>query len=119
MARLTIIVGLVVLVLAAIVGWQTAARILANAELRDDLHNLASQTGARIGLLEFNTDDDFRHAVIGQANQYDIQLQPEQITVRRSGTPKEPIIYLGADYTARVRLLGYSFTLHFTPSSAQ
>ena len=52
-------------------------------QLRDDLHNLASQTGARIGLLEFNTDDDFRHAVIGQAEQYDIHLQPEQIIVRR------------------------------------
>jgi len=74
---------------------------------------------ARIGLVDFNTDNDFRSAVIRKAEQYDIYLQPEQITVRRSGTLKEPIIYLAADYKARVRLPGYSFTLHFTPSSAQ
>jgi hypothetical protein len=71
------------------------------------------------GLVDFNTDNDFRSAVIRKAEQYDIYLQPEQITVRRSGALKEPIIYLAADCKARVRLPGYSFTLHFTPSSAQ
>jgi hypothetical protein len=119
MVRIRIVVGLVALVLALIAGWQSAAWALANVELRDDLHDLASQTGARIGLVEFNTDNDFRYAVIRKAAQYDIQLQPEQIIVRRSGTVKGPIIYLAADYKARVRLPGCSFALHFTPSSMQ
>jgi hypothetical protein len=39
--------------------------------------------------------------------------------VRRSGTLKDPVVYLAADYQTRVRVLGYSFTLHFTPSSEQ
>jgi hypothetical protein len=117
--RTKIVAGLLALVLTVIAGWQTAACELANVELRDDLHNLASQAPARIGLVDFNTDNDFRSAVIRKAEQYDIYLQPEQITVRRSGTLKEPIIYLAADYKARVRLPGYSFTLHFTSSSAQ
>jgi hypothetical protein len=115
--RIRIVAGLLVLILTVIACWQTAACELANVELRDDLHDLASQVSARIGLVDFDTDNDFRDAVIRKAEQYDIYLRPEQITVRRSGTLKEPIIYLAADYKARVRVLGYSFTLHFTPSS--
>jgi hypothetical protein len=117
--RTIIAVGLVALVLIVIAAWQTAASELANVELRDDLHDLSAQVSARIGLGDFNTDKDFRDAVIRKAERYDIYLQPEQITVRRSGTLKEPIIYLAADYQAHVRVLGYSFTLHFTPSSEQ
>jgi hypothetical protein len=117
--RTKIVAGLLALVLTVTAGWQTAACELANAELRDDLHDLASQVSARIGLVDFDTDNDFRDAVIRKAEQYDIYLQPEQITVRRSGTLKEPIIYLAADYKVPVRLLAWSFTLHFTPSSAQ
>jgi hypothetical protein len=88
-------------------------------ELRDDLHDLSSQVSAKIGLMDFKTDNDFRDAVIRKAERYDIYLQPEQITVRRSGTVKDPVVYLAADYQTRVRVLGYSFTLHFTPSSEQ
>ena len=117
--RTPIVAGLLVLALAVSAVWQTAACELANVELRDDLHDLSSQISAKIGLVEFNTDKDFRDAVIRKAERYDIYLQPEQITVRRSGTLKEPVIYLAADYQARVRVLGYSFTLHFTPSSEQ
>jgi ABC-type molybdate transport system substrate-binding protein len=117
--RTLIVAGLLALVLAVIAGWQTAACELANVELRDDLHDLSSQISARIGLVDFNTDNDFRAAVIRKAERYDIYVQPEQITVLRSGTLKDPIIYLAANYQARVRVLGYSFTLHFTPSSEQ
>jgi len=83
-----IVAGLLVLALAVSAVWQTAACELANAELRDDLHDLSSQISARIGLVDFNTDKDFRDAVIRKAERYDIYLQPEQITVRRSGTLK-------------------------------
>ena len=117
--RTIIVVGLLALVLTVIAVWQTAACELANVELRDDLHDLSAQVSARIGLVDFNTDKDFRDAVIRKAERYDIYLQPEQITVRRGGTLKDPIIYLAADYQARVRVLGYSFTVHFTPSSEQ
>jgi hypothetical protein len=119
MLRIRIIVGLVVLVLPLTVGWQSVGWTLANAQLRDDLHNIASEPAARIGWVDYKTENDFRYAVIRKAEQYDIHLQPEQITVRRSGTLKEPIIYLAADYATRVRLPGYSFNMHFTPSSMQ
>ena len=117
--RTIIVVWLLVLALAVSAVWQTAACELANVELRDDLRNLSSQVSARIGLVDFNTDKDFRDAVIRKAERYDISLQPEQITVRRSGTLKDQVIYLAVDYQACVRVLGHSFTLHFTPSSEQ
>ena len=117
--RTIIVVGLLALVLTVVAVWQTAACELANVELRDDLHDLSSQISAKIGLVDFNTDKDFRDAVIRKAEHYDIYLQPEQITVRRSGTLKDQVIYLAVDYQACVRVLGHSFTLHFTPSSEQ
>jgi len=119
MVRIKIVAGLVAILPPLIAGWQSAAWTLANAQLRDDLHDIALQPAARIGWVDFKTDNDFRYAIIRKAQQYDIRLQPEQITVRRSGTLKEPIIYLAAEYDTRVRLPGFSFTLHFTPSSEQ
>ena len=44
-------------------------------------------------------------------------LAPEQITVQRIGTPGAPAVFVAADYSVPVSLPGYSFVLHFTPSS--
>jgi hypothetical protein len=79
---------------------------------------LAAQNGTRIGLYSPSTDDDLRNAVIRKAQEHEIDLEPEEVTVRRTGTEEEPIIYLAADYKVRVKLLGFPITLHFTPSSA-
>lgn len=119
MRKVKLILGLAVLVLAIIAGWQIASCELASLELHEDLRDLAAQTGAHIGLNSFNTDEDFRNAVIRAAKRHEIQLEPEQVTVQRTGTAQGPIIYLAADYNARVTLAGCSFTLHFRPSSAK
>lgn len=119
MGKVKLILGLVVLAVAIIAGWQIASCELANLELREDLRDLAAQTGAFIGLNSFSTDEDFRNAVIREAKKYGIQLEPEQVTVQRTGTAQVPIIYLAADYKVPVTLPGYSFTLHFHPSSAK
>ena len=119
MGKVKLILGLAVLGLAIIAGWQIASCELANLELHEDLRDLAAQTGAYIGVNPFNTDDDFRNAIIRAAKKYEIRLEPEQVTVGRTGTPPAQIIYLAADYKARVALPGCSFTLHFHPSSAR
>lgn len=119
MRRAKLSVGIAVLALAIIAGWPIASCELANIELHEDLRDLAAQTGAHIGLNSFNTDQDFRNAVIGAAKRYEIQLEPEQVTVQRMGTPQAPIIYLAADYNVRVTLTGFSCTIHFHPSSAK
>ena len=57
--------------------------------------------------------------VVRAAKEHEIQLEPEQVILHRTGTAEAPILSLAADYNARVKLPGYSFTLHFTPSSAR
>jgi len=119
MRKVKLILGLAVLAFAGVAGWQIASCELANSELREDMRDLAAQVGTRIGLTPQSTDEDFRRAVVRKAQEHEIQLEPEQVTVERTGTDDAPIIYLAADYKVRVKLPGFSFTFHFTPSSAK
>ncbi len=119
MGKAKLILGLAVLALAGVEGWRIAWCELANFELHEDMQDLAAQIGSRIGLSPPSTDEDFRSAVIRKAEEHEIHLEPEQVTVQRTGTDEAPIIYLAADYKVRVKLLGFSFTFHFTPSSAK
>lgn len=115
--KVTIVIVLGVLTLAIIAGWQIGSCELANFELHDDLRDLAPQRSARIGLAQPSSDGEIRNTIIRYAEGYGIHLEPDQVTVRRSGPAQEPVFYLAADYRAPVKLPGYSFTLHFTPSS--
>ena len=117
MKKLAWIAGLIVLALVVSVGWQIASAEIADRQLREDLRDTASQAGARIGLLELSSIDDFRDAVIRVAKQHGIILAPSQVTVRRSGEGVASLVYLAADYTEPVNLPGFSFNLHFTTTS--
>ena len=119
MGKAKLILALAVLVLTVVAGWRIASCELANFELHEDMRDLAAQVGSRIGLTPQSTDEDFRRAVIRKAEEHEIQLEPGQVTVQRTGSYEAPIIYLAADYKVRVKLLGFSFTFHFTPSSAK
>ena len=119
MEKVKFIFGLVVLALAIMTGWQIASCELANIEFHEELRDIAAQGGAKIGLLSFRTDEELRDAVIHEAKRHDIQLESTQVTVERAGTPPAQIIYLAADYKSRVKVPGFSFTLHFHPSSAK
>jgi hypothetical protein len=114
-----ILLGLVVLALAVAVGWQIASCVIANLELQTDMRDIAAQVASRIGLEAPNSDEDLRNAVIHKAEEHDIQLEPRQVIVQQTGSGKTLAIYLAADYKARVNLLVYSFSLHFTPSSTK
>lgn len=115
MAKAKLIAGLAVLGLAVLVGWQMASCELANLELQSDLRFLSAQIGTRIGLDAPSADEEIRATVIRKAQQHDIQLEPQQVIVQHTDAG----LYLAADYKARVNLIGYSFTLHFTPSSTK
>ena len=115
--NLKIIAGTAVFLLICSVGWQIGACELANVELRDDMHDMASQLGARIGYGNALSDEDFRNEVIRKARKYDIQLAPQQVTVVRNGEGIQATMYLAADYTVPINLPGFSFQLHFTPES--
>jgi len=119
MGKTKLILGLAVLALAVAASWPLASCELANLELRADLRDIAAQNAARIGLASPSTDEDLRRTVVRAAKEYEIQLEPEQVILQRTGTAEAPILYLAVDYNVRVKLPGYSFTLHFTPSSAR
>ncbi|HEX4002236.1 MAG TPA: hypothetical protein VHX36_06280 [Candidatus Acidoferrales bacterium] len=118
MKKVGLILGIAILGLAAAAGWQVGSCELTNTEFRDDLHDLAAQNGARIGLVAPNSDEDLRDTIIQIAAQrYGIHLDPEQVTVQRSGTDEAPKFYFAVDYQAKAGLPGFPFTLHFTPTS--
>jgi hypothetical protein len=117
MKKLSLIVGIAVLALVVSAGWQIASCELANRQLEEDMRDLASRNAERIGLSAPTTDDDLRNSVIHDAKELDIALDPNQVTVQHTGEGKSSAVHLAADYTARVRLLGFLLTLRFTPSS--
>ena len=117
LSKLKFVLIVAALALAATAGWQIGTSEYANAELRDDLHDLASQLDSHIGFAAPKSDDDYRNAVIRKAEGHGIHLEPEQVTVERSGSAESPAIHLSADYAVNVKLLpGFSFALHFAPS---
>ena len=117
MRNRAIILGLI-LALAGIIGWQVGACYVANSELQSDMQDLAVQNPFRIGLAPAPTEEGLRDSVIARAKDHGIQLQPQQVAVQYTFTPDVLSVSLAADYEARVNLLVYSFTLHFTPSGS-
>jgi hypothetical protein len=112
-----LILGLAVLALPVAVGWQIAAGELANLELKEDLGDIAAQNAARIGLTSPNSDEDLRNAVIRKAKEEGIRLEPNQVTIQHTGTAEASGVNLAVDYRVPVKLPGYSFILHFSPSA--
>jgi hypothetical protein len=119
--KIALIIGIAIFALAVNVGWQIASCELANRQLEEHLRDLASRNAEHIGLSAPATDEDLRLAVIRDARELDIPLDPNQVTVQRTvqrtAEGDSSAVHLAADYTARVRLLGFWLNLRFTPSS--
>lgn len=115
MKRMKNLLVIVFLAVAVLAGWKTGSCELANMELQEDMLDLSSQNGGYSKYPTVRSEQDFRDAVIRKAQDHDIQLEPSEVTVRRADSGSN--MYLAADYTVPVDVLGYSFTLHFTPNS--
>ena len=113
MGTLKAIIGVLVFVGMIYAGYQIIPPELSNCSFNDDLKDLAMMAGAN----PRTTDDDLLKQVLKRAQDHNIELAPEQVTVQRIGTPGAPAVYVQADYSVPVNFPGYSFTLHFTPSS--
>jgi len=94
-------------------GFQIIPPEMGNYAFQDDLRNIAMVGGSN----PHQTDQDLIDAIMKKAAEHEIPLTPEHITVQRIGTPGAPAVYVSADYSVPVSLPGYSFILHFTPSS--
>ena len=113
MGTVKLVLGFAVIVAIVVAGSQIIPPELSNYSFQDDLRNIAVIGGANPN----RTDEDIKNAVLGKAKEHEIQLSPEQIMVQHIGTPGMPAIYVTVDYTVPIILPGYSFTMHFTPSS--
>lgn len=113
MGTVKAIVGVLVFVGMIYAGYQIIPPELSNYSFNDDLKDIAMMAGAN----PRTTDQDLLNQVIKRAQDHNIQLTPDEVTVQRIGTPGAPAVYVAADYSVPVALPGYSFTLHFTPSS--
>jgi hypothetical protein len=113
MGTVKALVGLVVIIGVVYCAFQIIPPELTNYSFQDDLRNIALTGGAN----PHTTDQELIDSVMRKAQEHQITLSPEQITVQRIGSPGAPAVYVAADYSVLVSLPGYSLTLHFNPSS--
>jgi hypothetical protein len=113
MSTVKALVGLLVIGFAIYAGFQIIPVELSNYSFQSDLQDIAMMASANPHQPDQATTD----SVIRKAQEHNISLTPDQVTVQHIGTPGALAIYVGADYSVPVNLPGYSFNLHFTPSS--
>jgi hypothetical protein len=109
--------AIVVFLLIGVAGWQVGSAEIANAELRDELHDVASKLDTRIGFSAPKSDDDYRNEIVRRAGKLGIALTTDQVMVERKGSGEAETISLAADYTVAIRMPGCAFAMHFSPSS--
>lgn len=119
MRKIKIVLGVAFVVLLVTTTWQMVGAYYGNAELKQDLQDIAADVGTRIGLSQPPSQDDLRKFVIAKAANHDIQLEPDQVTVKVAGEGKTAVISLAVDYSAPINLLIFSFNLHFNASNAR
>jgi hypothetical protein len=113
MGTVKAIVGVLAIIFVVYAAFQIAPPEMTNYSFQDDLKDIALTAGAN----PHTTDQELLDQVMKRAQERGLSLKPEQVTVQRIGTPGAPAVYVAADYNVSVSLPGYSFVLHFTPSS--
>lgn len=113
MGTVKAILGFLVIIACVYAGFQILPPELSNYSFQDDLRNVALTGGAN----PHTSDQELVETVIRKAQEHQITLTPENVTVQRIGTPGAPAVYVAADYNVAVSLPGYNLNLHFTPSS--
>jgi hypothetical protein len=113
MGTVKALVGFLAIIAVVYCLFQVIPPELTNYSFQDDLRNIAMVGGAN----PHQTDQEIIDSIVKKAQEHQITLTPEQITIQRIGTPGAPAVYVAADYSVPVTLPGYAFTLHFTPSS--
>jgi hypothetical protein len=99
---------------AVVVGlFQVVPPVLANYSFQDDLKTVAMMDSANLQ----KTDEDVRTDVVRKAKEHDLPVEAKQVTVQRLNTPGLTAVYVAAEYSVTVTLPGYSFDMHFNPTS--
>jgi hypothetical protein len=113
MGSIKAVLGFVAIIGVIYSAFQIVPPELNNFSFTDDIRDVSL-----VGSSNFHiSDQDLVQQVIRKAQDRGITLTPDQVTIQRITTPGLLAVYVAADYTVPVSLPGYSFTLHFTPSS--
>src|SRR6478752_2747473 len=102
MKKIKIVVALAAFYFLFSAGWQVGACELANIELKDDLQDIATQLGVRIGATDIASDAELREMVLRKAEKYNVSLAPDHVIVMRDGYGKDASVYLEADYSVPI-----------------
>ena len=113
MGTVKALIGFLAIIGLIYCGFQVIPPELTNYSFQDDLRQIAMVGGSNPHM----TDQELVDSIVKKALDHQLTLTPEQITVQRIGTPGAPAVYVGVDYSVPVNLPGYSFSMHFTPSS--
>src|ERR1700678_542431 len=107
------IIGFLVIVALFVGLFQVVPHMLANYSFSDDLKTVAMMDSSNLQ----KTDDDIRNDVMKKVREHDLRIEPNKISVQTINPPGLTAIYLAADYTVTVSLPGYSFDMHFNPTT--
>jgi hypothetical protein len=113
MGTVKAVIGFLVMLGIAYSGFQIVPPEMTNYSFTDDLRNIAMVGGAN----PHESDQELLAEVMKKAQALELPLTADHVTVQRIGTPGAPAVYIAADYSVPVSLPGYSFVLHFTPTS--
>src|SRR5579871_396193 len=113
MGTLKAVIGIVLIAGVIYFASQIVPPELSNYSFQDDLRNIAMTGGAN----PHTTDQALVEAVLKKAEEHQIPLAPDQVTIQHIGSVGAPAVFVAADYSVPVTLPGYQFNLHFNPSS--
>jgi hypothetical protein len=113
MGTLKALAGFLAIIFVVVACFEVAPPLMANYSFQDDLRNVALMDSGNFQ----KTDDDIRNDVLRKAKDQNLPIDAKQITVQRISTPGMSAVYVAADYTVTVSLPGYSFDMHFNPTS--
>jgi hypothetical protein len=113
MGTLKALGGFLAIILVVVACFEVAPPLMANYSFQDDLRNVALMDGANFQ----KTDEDVRNDVLRKAKEQNLPIDAKQVTVQRISTPGMSSVYVAADYSVTISLPGYSFDMHFNPTS--
>ncbi len=112
MGTLKALVGFFAIIFVVVACFEVAPPLMANYSFQDDLREVVLMDGN-----SQKSDEDVRTDVMRRVKERDLPITAKQVNVSRINTPGISAIYITADYSVTVNIPGYSFDMHFNPTS--
>src|SRR5581483_4744212 len=106
MGTIKLAIGVALITSIVVVGLYVIPPYFANYQFEDDIKNEAMTL-----TYTSKTEDEIRQVILKRANDLEITISPQQISVQRTGTLGSGSLLIEANYTVHVNLPGYPFDL--------